>query len=113
MFRSRLRRYGLRALLSYKRDFGARRPYGSQAAHASSKPLPEPSAPPRIMPCMLITLLITVIVIGLIVYLVTLIPLPDPWRTIAMVLIILIAIIYLLGMLGGPGFGAINWHGCR
>jgi hypothetical protein len=52
----------------------------------------------------LIGLLVAVIVIGLIVYLVTLLPLPAPFKTIAMVLVILIAIIWLVsgtGVFGG------------
>lgn len=50
---------------------------------------------------MLISLLITVIIIGLLYYIVTLLPLPAPFKTIALVIVCLIAIIVLLDMLGG------------
>lgn len=61
---------------------------------------------------MLISLLVAVIVIGLLIYLVQILPLPDPWKTIAVVLVVLIAILWLVGMLGGPGLGGIEWHRC-
>ncbi len=52
---------------------------------------------------MLISLLILVIVVGLLIYLVQILPLPDPFRTVAMVLIVLVAIIWLLqGLPAGP-----------
>jgi hypothetical protein len=53
---------------------------------------------------MLISLLVTVIVIGLLYYCVTLLPLPEPFKRIAVVIFILIAIIWLLGFVGvwGP-----------
>jgi hypothetical protein len=44
----------------------------------------------------LVGLLGAVIVIGLIVYLVSLLPLPAPFKNIAMILVILIAIIWLV-----------------
>lgn len=49
----------------------------------------------------LLGLLIAVIVIGLLLYLVQLLPLQAPFKTIAMVLVVLIAIVWLLG--GQPG----------
>ena len=52
----------------------------------------------------LVSLLIAVVVLGLLIYVVGLLPLPAPFKTIAYVLVILIAILYLLGLLGiGPG----------
>ncbi len=52
----------------------------------------------------LVSLLVVVIVLGLLVYLVGLLPLPAPFKTAAHVLIVLIAILYLAGLLGyGPG----------
>jgi len=52
----------------------------------------------------LVSLLVAVIVLGLLVYVVGLLPLPAPFKTIAHILVILIAVIYLLGLLGyGPG----------
>lgn len=53
---------------------------------------------------MLISLLVTVIVIGLLYYCVTLLPLPEPFKRIAIVIFILIAIVWLLGFVGvwGP-----------
>lgn len=58
---------------------------------------------------MLISLLVAVIVIGLLIYLVQMLPLPDPWKTIAVILVILIALIWLLGSVGG-GLGT-GWEG--
>lgn len=52
----------------------------------------------------LVSLLIAVVVLGLLFYVVGLLPLPAPFKTIAKVIVIVIAIIYLLGLLGyGPG----------
>jgi hypothetical protein len=52
----------------------------------------------------LVSLLIAVIVLGLLIYVVGLLPLPAPFKTIAYVIVIVIAILYLLGVLGiGPG----------
>lgn len=51
----------------------------------------------------LVGLLIVVIVFGLLMYCVSLLPLPAPWSTIARVLLILIAIVYLLSALGVGG----------
>jgi heme A synthase len=52
----------------------------------------------------LISLLVVVIILGLLIYAVGLLPLPRPFKTVAHVIVVLIAIIYLLGMLGyGPG----------
>lgn len=55
---------------------------------------------------LLITLLVLCLVGGLIYYLFTLLPIPDPFKTIALVVVIVIFIIVLLSMffdLGGPG----------
>lgn len=49
---------------------------------------------------MLISLLVTILVIGLLVYLVQMIPLPQPWKQIALVVVIIIAIVWLLRFLG-------------
>jgi hypothetical protein len=57
---------------------------------------------------MLISLLIAVLVIGLIFYLLSIIPLPQPWANVAKVILVVIVIIWLLsftGMLGGPYWG--------
>lgn len=53
----------------------------------------------------LITLLVFVIVIGLVFYVLSILPLPAPWKTIVTVIVCLIAILILLSMLGvwGPG----------
>lgn len=52
----------------------------------------------------LMSLLIAVIVLGLLIYVIGLLPLPAPFKMIANVIAIVIAIIYLLGVLGyGPG----------
>lgn len=52
---------------------------------------------------MLISLLIAILVIGLLVYLVQMLPIPDPFRTVAIVVVVLIAIIWLLESFGGFG----------
>lgn len=53
---------------------------------------------------MLVTLLITILVLGLVVYLIRLLPLEEPWKTAAIAIVIVIAIIWLLGFIpGGPG----------
>jgi hypothetical protein len=52
----------------------------------------------------LVSLLIAVVILGLLFYVVSLLPLPAPFKTIAQVIVIIIAILYLLGLLGyGPG----------
>jgi hypothetical protein len=52
----------------------------------------------------LVSLLVAIIVLGLLIYVVGLLPLPAPFKTVAHILVVLIAIIYLLGLLGvGPG----------
>jgi hypothetical protein len=53
---------------------------------------------------MLIELLVAVIVMGLLYWLVTLLPIPQPFKNIAIVIIVVICIIWLLsftGLLGG------------
>lgn len=49
---------------------------------------------------MLITLLVYVMVFGVIAYIITLLPLPEPWRGIALVLLLLIAMLAFLSVLG-------------
>jgi hypothetical protein len=51
---------------------------------------------------MLISILIFIIVLGLIYYLVTLLPLPAPFKQIALIVVIIIAILWLIGGVGGP-----------
>ena len=52
----------------------------------------------------LMSLLVAVIVLGLLVWVVGMLPLPAPFKTIAHVIVIIIAVVYLLGLLGyGPG----------
>ena len=50
---------------------------------------------------MLISLLIAILVIGLLIWLIQMIPLPEPFRTVAIVIVAIIAIIWLLESLGG------------
>ncbi len=49
----------------------------------------------------LIGLLVAVIVIGLLLYLVSILPIQAPFKTIAYVVVVLIAIVWLLGGLSG------------
>lgn len=52
---------------------------------------------------MLVGLLITILVLGLVLYLINMLPLEQPWKNIAFVIVIIIAIISLLRFLpGGP-----------
>jgi hypothetical protein len=59
---------------------------------------------------MLVQLLVFVIVAGLIWYLVMLLPLPAPFRTIAQVIMILIAISFLLSLVGWWPGGPLHWR---
>lgn len=52
-------------------------------------------------PTMLVTLLIVILVLGLLLYLVQLLPLAQPFKTAAMVVVVVIGVIYLLGLLPG------------
>jgi hypothetical protein len=53
---------------------------------------------------MLVSLLIAVIVIGLIYYIITLLPLPQPFKNVAIIILLLICVIWLLGYVGAfPG----------
>jgi heme A synthase len=59
---------------------------------------------------MLISLLVFVIVAGLIWWLLSMLPIPDPFKKVVLVIFIVICIIYLLGFVGympgyGPGWG--------
>lgn len=59
---------------------------------------------------MLISLPIAVIIAGLIYYLLTLLPLPAPFKNIVLVIFIVICILWLLGYAGAfPGYGP-GWH---
>lgn len=55
-------------------------------------------------------LLVFVIVMGLIYWVVSLLPLPEPFHKIALVIIVVICLLYLLGLLFGmaPGFPAMR-----
>jgi hypothetical protein len=54
---------------------------------------------------MLISLLIMCLVLGLLYYLIQMLPLPPPFKQIALVVIIIIAIIWLLENFGGGFLG--------
>jgi hypothetical protein len=56
----------------------------------------------------LISLLVAVLVAGLIWYLLSLLPIPEPFRKVVLIIFILICVIYLLGYVGfggGPYWG--------
>lgn len=53
----------------------------------------------------LIGLLVALCILGLVYYLVTLLPLPAPFKTIALVLVILVMIVWLLDNFGVLGTG--------
>lgn len=55
---------------------------------------------------LLLNLLILLLVFGVVYYIITLLPIPDPFKRIAMVIMALILLLMLLGMVGVlPG-----WH---
>jgi hypothetical protein len=57
---------------------------------------------------MLISLLVAVIVIGLLFWVLSMLPIPQPWANIAKVILVVIVIIWLLsftGLLNGPYWG--------
>jgi hypothetical protein len=58
---------------------------------------------------MLISLLVAVLVLGLIYWLITLLPIPDPFKKIVLVVFIIICIIWVLNMFGMLGSGP--WYG--
>jgi multisubunit Na+/H+ antiporter MnhB subunit len=49
----------------------------------------------------LFSLLVMVIVLGLIYWLMTMLPLPEPFKQIALAIVVMICLLYLLGMLFG------------
>jgi len=56
----------------------------------------------------LVTLLIFVLVIGAVYYLITLLPIPEPFKSIAVAIVILIFVVWLLSiLLGGASWPAI------
>lgn len=60
---------------------------------------------------MLISLLVAVIVMGLVYYCITLLPIPQPFKNIAIILLVIICILWLLGLTGvfvGPWGGGIR-----
>lgn len=59
---------------------------------------------------MLVSLIIGIIVLGLVYWLVTLIPLPDPFPTIIKVLFIIIAVFYIFDALGIYHTGLSIYH---
>ena len=62
---------------------------------------------------MLVSLLIAILVIGLIVYLVQILPLPPPFKTAAICVVVVICIIWLLSMFGGGLGGNFGEWGCH
>lgn len=55
---------------------------------------------------LLFSILVMVIVLGLIYWVVTLLPLPEPFKQIAIVIVVVVCLLYLLSMLFGmaPAF---------
>jgi len=60
---------------------------------------------------MLIELLIAVLVIGLIYYLITMLPIPQPFKNVVTIIFIVICIIWLLSFIGAFGSGPYWGHG--
>lgn len=56
---------------------------------------------------MLVTLLVVIVVIGLLVWLIQILPIAEPFRSIAIAVVLLICILWLVGYLPG---GAVPWH---
>ncbi len=59
---------------------------------------------------MLIQLILTLAILGVIYYLITLLPIQEPFRTIINVVIIVAVIIWLLGFLGGHGTTFVGYR---
>ena len=55
----------------------------------------------------LIGLLVVILIVGCIYWLITLLPLPPPFKTVALVILILIVIIWLASSLGAFGSGPV------
>lgn len=55
----------------------------------------------------LVGLLVFILIVGLLYWCVTLLPLPQPFKNIALVIVILICIIFLLNSLGVVGSGPV------
>lgn len=74
---------------------------GHAGGRASDLPRLEPGLEDRREIIMdLISLLVIILIIGLIFYVLQAVPIPDPWRTVAIVIVAIIVILYLLRMLG-------------
>lgn len=55
----------------------------------------------------LVGLLVVVIILGLLYWAITLLPLPAPFKTIALVILILIVVVWLASLLGVFGAGPV------
>lgn len=58
----------------------------------------------------LIGILVALVILGLIYWLITLLPLPAPFKQVAMVILIIIAILWLANMLTGGNVLAFGHH---
>jgi hypothetical protein len=58
----------------------------------------------------LFSILVLIIIMGLVYWVVSVLPIPDPFRTIALVIILVVCLLYLLSMLFGmaPAFPAFR-----
>lgn len=56
----------------------------------------------------MITLLFTVLICGVIAWIIYSVPMPDPFKTIAIGILIIIILIVLFQVLFGAGFGNLN-----
>lgn len=56
----------------------------------------------------LIGLLVVVIILGLLLYVVQMLPIPQPFKNAAIVIVVLIAIIFLLGLIGVVPLGDVR-----
>lgn len=56
----------------------------------------------------LVSLLVLVIVFGLLFYIINLLPLAAPWKTVALVILVITAILVLLGMIGVVPLGSLR-----
>ncbi len=57
---------------------------------------------------LLVSLLIVVLILGVLFYVIQLLPLPEPWRMIVILIVALIVIIYLLRLLLGVPLPALR-----
>ena len=57
----------------------------------------------------LITLLVYALILGLLYWLITLVPLPPPFKTVALAVLVIIGVVLLIDLLTGGALGVPRW----